>query len=420
MKLQAVPVLLPASIVTCILKSGREGGRPSPRCVHTEESVCNGPQVLSELQSYRRTGSTEDLDSPMSNPDSPGWVMNMRSQSLAALGIAPASPHTQRQLLASGKRQTPTSMLGAKRLPQHASSSRLAALAEHVSNAEMDMAQSAAEEDAQGGGSASRKGGKHTAQPPHAGRNGGKRRLSRSPIDRLAAPVGRSRLTNHDSQATGSGAHSAPDSKTSHQSASSTSAMVSSGEEGAEEGDSVLKDKMPCPIGTENPRVNLRGQSNRRRLAGTQEEWGKTANAPSNEEEWTESPVTRSSRSVKLKAGLRQSSASSNPRVVAARKAATVGSRRRSEKLSNFSGVTLKNGRCGWVTLQHVAHFTFAADQVLMSMLHGGCHTRLKCSIIDCQCCDCVCFCIVHAVNQAFAYMLTAAMSAFSGPDMPG
>ncbi|KAL3140768.1 hypothetical protein ABBQ32_005316 [Trebouxia sp. C0010 RCD-2024] len=302
-------------------------------------------EVLSELQSYRRTGSTEDLDSPMSNPDSPGWVMNMRSQSLAALGIAPASPHTQRQLLASGKRQTPTSMLGAKRLPQHASSSRLAALAEHVSNAEMDMAQSAAEEDAQGGGSASRKGGKHTAQPPHAGRNGGKRRLSRSPIDRLAAPVGRSRLTNHDSQATGSGAHSAPDSKTSHQSASSTSAMVSSGEEGAEEGDSVLKDKMPCPIGTENPRVNLRGQSNRRRLAGTQEEWGKTANAPSNEEEWTESPVTRSSRSVKLKAGLRQSSASSNPRVVAARKAATVGSRRRSEKLSNFSGVTLKNGR---------------------------------------------------------------------------
>lgn len=389
----------------------------------------DGVQILSELQSHRRTGSTEDLDSPMSNPDSPGWVMNMRSQSLAALGIAPASPRTQRQLLASGRRQTPASMLGAKRLPQHASSSRLAALGEHVSNAELKVEESPAQEDAQGDGVASRKGGKHKAQPPHARRDGGKRRLSRSPPDRLAAPVRRSRLTNHDSQASGSGAHSAPDSDTSHQSASSSSAVVSSDEEAAEDGDSVLEDQVPSLVGRGNHRVepSVRGSRHRIDSARAGEERLKTANAPSDAEEWTESPVTRSSRTVKRKTGLRQSSASSNPRVLAARKAATGGGRRRSEKLSNFSGVTLKNGRCGWVTQHYLALST--VDHILDSMLHGGCHTTLTFSSIHRQCCDCVCFCMVHAVNQACvdgpstigAYILKpAAASAFLGIDMPG
>lgn len=337
----------------------------------------NGLQVLHELHSYRRTTSTEDFDSPLSNPDSPGWVMNMRSQSLIALGLGPASPHTQRQFLASGKRQNTASVLGAKQLPEqasHASGSRLAALPGQVPEhgADAQTTASAAKDGANHGGFAARNGGQNggkNSAPSHASRSGGKQRLSRFPPNSRVAAAGRSRLTKYDSQASGSalsGVRSGLDSHPSPQRASSSSAEVSSGEEEAEEeGDNGLKDQVPSPVGRGNLRVDLRVRRNKRRAVDARAGMKKVknVNVPSDEEDWTESPVTRSSRGGKQKSGLRKGSASTNPRSLFARRAATAGGRQRSEKLSNFSGVTLKNGRCGDMTQHRIGANVIAVDK---------------------------------------------------------
>ena len=360
-----------------------------------------GLQVLSELRTYRRTTSTDELESPMS--DSPGFIMNMRASSLIALGISPASPRSQRQFIASGKRQTPAKMHGAKQLEQtlHASSSRLPALAGHAKK----VAVAAKDNDDPGrGGVATRNGGKHcpsgvlhgrssthasnnagkhrpSRSPPnrltaaedsdcagvgrrdggkhllagvhdgrstHASRNAGKHRPSRSPPLPLARAAGRIKLIGrHDSQPSAAESPPVSDSDLSRQNASSSSAVPSCNEEEVQGEDSGQEGWVPSPIGKGNLRVNLRVRLNKQDAGGTRagEAQVKDDNAPSDEEEWTGSPVTRSRRSLKVKSGLRKSSVSTNSRVLAARRA-TVGGRKRSDKLSNFSGVTLKNGRC--------------------------------------------------------------------------
>ena len=298
-------------------------------------------QVLSELRAYRRTNSTDDLDSPTSNPDSPGWVMNMRSQSLLALGIAPASPHTQRQLIASGRRPVPTNSFGAKQLPEpasRASSSRLAALVDQmpVPNEEDDP--SAAEQQdvhvtKKGGKSRKDSGGQ--GQGMSISRIGWKHRPSRSPPNRSTTVAEKGNLS---SQAE---APSASALSSSCQDTSSSSAVISDEEEQEElsswgdEGDWA-----PLPGGIGDLRVGLRARPRRR----IQKDAKDNGAQESNEEEWTGPPVARTSRSTKTKGGVRKSSVSTNPRILAARRA-TTGGRKRAEKLTNFSGVTLKNGR---------------------------------------------------------------------------
>ena len=313
----------------------------------------------------------------MSNPESPGFLMNLRSSSLIALGISPASPRAQRQFIASCKRQTPANTYGAKQLPEQTSCERGIA--------------AAAEENHHGGGSGSRgdrkhrpdgmqdgrstyankNGGKHRPLPRRRAaaedgkhrpatlgsrngrstrdsRNGGKHCPSRSPPKRSAVPVvGRTKPGHHHTDASEAQSPSDLDSDSCCQTASSSSAQVSSNEEEVQEEDSWggQEDCVPSAIGKRNLRVNLR--RNRQQTSGTPggEEPEKDANAPSDEEEWTGSPVTHSRRSLKVKSGLRKSSVSTNPKVLAARRA-TVAGRKRSDKLSKFSGVTLKNGRC--------------------------------------------------------------------------
>ena len=362
---------------------------------HHRVEIWHGLQVLSELRSYRRTNSTEEMDSPMSNPESPGFLMNLRSSSLIALGISPASPRAQRQFIASGKRHFPVNTPGAKQLPQASPEHGVAPAAEENDNGgrggggggvsgsrgnwkqrparEQDghstyaneiggkhrplLKRRAAAEDDDHGGVASKKGGKclpaglHDGRSTHASRNGGKHRPSRSSPNRSAVSV-RSSKPNYHHRTDASEARSSSnlDSDSSCQTASSSSAQVSSDEEEAQEEETCLggrEDWVPSPTGKGNLRVNLGGRRNRRKTSGTQggEEQDEDGNGPSDEEDWTGSPVTRSRRSHKAKSNLRKSSLSTNPKVLAARRA-TVGGRKRSDKLSNFSGVTLKNGRC--------------------------------------------------------------------------
>lgn len=216
------------------------------------------------------------------------------------------------------------------------------------------LSHEAAAEDDDRDGVAGKHGGKHRpgglrdGLTAHAGRSGGKHRPSRSPPSRLANSAGKAKRGQQ--QASASEAQSPTDlhSDSSRQSASSSSAQVSSDEEEAQGGDSSQGgqgDWVPSP----NRKANLRVRRNRQvaehsTQAGEDGE-NKDADAASDEEEWTGSPVTRSRHSLKVNSGLRKSSASTNPRVLAARRA-MVGSRKRSDKLSNFSGVTLKNGRC--------------------------------------------------------------------------
>lgn len=360
---------------------------------HHRVEIWHGLQVLSELRSYRRTNSTEEMDSPMSNPESPGFLMNLRSSSLIALGITPASPHAQRQFIASGKRHFPVNTPGAKQLPQASPEHGVAPAAEENDNggrggggggsdsrgnrkqrpARVQDGHSiqaneiggkhrplpkrrAAADDDDHGGVASKKDGKclpaglHDGRSTHASRNGGKHRPPRSPPNRSAVSVRRS---NHHHRTDVSEAQSSSnlDSDSSCQTASSSSAQVSSDEEEAQEEDTCQggrEDWVPSPTGKGNLRVGQ--QRNRQKTSSTQggEEQDKDGNAPSDEEDWTGSPVTRSKRSLKAKSNLRKSSMSTNPKVLAARRA-TVGGRKRSDKLSNFSGVTLKNGRCAWL-----------------------------------------------------------------------
>ena len=333
----------------------------------------------------------------MSNPDSPGFLMNLRSSSLIALGISPASPHAQRHFIASGKRQPPASMRGAKELPEQMSHGLEGAAAaedddlgggggsrgggkqrparahdgrstyasQHGGKQRPSRSppkRQAAAEDKDHGGVASKKGGKHLpaglrdGRGTHASRNGGKRRPKRSPSNRSAASVGKFKAGHHQTDTSEAQPSSDLDSDSSCSNASSLLAQVSSAEEEAQEEDSPQRgreDWVPSPMGKGNLRVNLRVQRTRQKTSGTQggEEQEKDANAPSDEEEWTGSPVTRSRRSLKVKSGMRKSSVSTNPRVLAARRA-TVAGRKRSDKLSNFSGVTLKNGRCVGPSIQ--------------------------------------------------------------------
>ena len=320
--------------------------------------------------------------------------MSLRSSSLVALGISPASPQAQRQFIASGKRQPPASMRGAKELPGQTSHGLEGAGAAEDDDlggggdcsgsrgggkqrparahdgrstyasksggkhrpSPSPPKRRAAAEDGDHGGAASKKGGKHLptglcdGRSTCASRNGGKHRPSRSSGNRLAVSVGRSKPGHRQTDTSEAQSPSDLDSDSSCQNASSSSAQVSSDEEQAQEGDSGQRgseDWVPSPSGKGNLRVNLRLQRNRQKASDTQdgEEQENDASAPSDEEDWTGSPVTRSRRSLKVKSGLRKSSVSTNPRVLAARRA-TVAGRKRSDKLSNFSGVTLKNGRC--------------------------------------------------------------------------
>ena len=296
------------------------------------------------MRAYRRTNSTDDLDSPASNPESPGWVMNMRSQSLLALGIAPGSPHTQRQLIASGGLPVPAVSFGAKQLPEpasRASSSRLAALVDQmpVPNEEGDP--SAPEQHAvhaTGNGGKNKKDSGREGCGMSISRNGRKHHPSRSPTHRLMAAAGKRKPLPSAPSA------SAPSS--SCQDASSSSDVSSNEEEAQEELSSWGDEEDWAPLQSGDLRVGLRARPRRtQKDAKADEEEAQDDDAQINEEEWTGSPVARSSRTVKAKGGVRKSSISTNPRVLAARKA-TTGGRKRSEKLTNFSGVTLKNGRC--------------------------------------------------------------------------
>lgn len=343
--------------------------------------------MLSELRSYRRTNSTDDVDSPMSNPDSPGFLMNLRSPSLIALGITPASPRTQRQFIASGSRQVPASISGAKQLPVQKSNATAAdgngggsgkrgggkhpparvrdgrstnasknGGKDHPPSSRLSRP-AAAEDDDHDDDGAGKHGGKHRpvgsrdGLTTHPGRSGGKHRPSPSPPSRLAVSGGKSKPGQQQISAAQAQSPSDLNSDSSRQTASSSSAQVSSDEEEAQEEDSSQGGQgewVPSTSRKANLRVNLRVRRNRQEADRTQageDEEKKDADAASDEEEWTGSPVTRSRHILKGKSGLRKGRASTNPSVLAARRA-MVGSRKRSDKLSNFSGVTLKNGRC--------------------------------------------------------------------------
>ena len=312
--------------------------------------------------------------------------MNLRSPSLIALGITPASPRTQRQFIASGSRQAPAKVSGAKQLPEHLSNATAAGgngdrtgsrgggndvpvrvqdggstSASKIGGKDLPprspLSHEAAAEEDDHDGVAGKHGGKHRPVGLHAGltthfsRSGGKHRPSRSPPSRLTKSPGKSKSGHHQTGTSEAQLPSDLDSHSSCQNASSSSAQVSSDEEEAQEADSSQGGQgewVPSPSRKADPRVNLRVRRNRNQESDSEqavEEEQKDAHAASDEEEWTGSPVTRSRHSLKVKSGLRKSSASTNPRVLAARRA-MVGNRKRSDKLSNFSGVTLKNGRC--------------------------------------------------------------------------
>ncbi len=62
------------------------------------------------------------------------------------------------------------------------------------------------------------------------------------------------------------------------------------------------------------------------------------------EEEWAPSPVARGKRNLRVQAGMKKRGGAADARAAAARRTVT-GGRKRSEKLTDFTGVTLKNGR---------------------------------------------------------------------------
>ena len=62
------------------------------------------------------------------------------------------------------------------------------------------------------------------------------------------------------------------------------------------------------------------------------------------EEEWAPSPVARGKRNLRVQAGITKRGGAADARAAAARRTVT-GGRKRSEKLTDFTGVTLKNGR---------------------------------------------------------------------------
>lgn len=280
-------------------------------------------QVLAEVQSRRRTNSTDEMDTPASLPDSP-WIMDLRSQSLTTIG-ASLSPHAQRQLIASGLRQTTASERGAKRRPlppSHASSSRLAALVDQIPvPGEREIA-------------ASPNGGKHRPAGKHSAR------VSPS---RLAAAVGNIPMLDNDpSQRDDSGV-------------SRTVSDADDAEEALAETEEADK-AWQLAAHAAGTRRSLRVQ--KKRKGGSLQRTGSAAparNASVNsdddeapaggEEDWAPSPAARDKRSLKgFRGGTKKRSGAADAKAAAARRAIT-GGRKRSEKLTDFTGVTLKNGR---------------------------------------------------------------------------
>ncbi len=278
--------------------------------------------MLAELQSRRRTNSTDEMDTPASLPDSP-WMWELRSQSLTTIGAA-LSPSAQRQLIASGVRQTPASGHGAKHRPMkpsHASSSRLAALVDQMPVPD--------------------------EREIGASLDGGKRRParnrsnpSRASSSQLATAVGNIPLG---------------DDNLSHRAQPSISRTVSGTNEQdikAEPEDADEEERFaPQAAGA---RRSLRVQKKKGSL---QQHKGSAATAGATtanhdeedareggEEEWAPSPVARGKRNLRVQAGVKKRGGAADARAAAARRTMT-GGRKRSEKLTDFTGVTLKNGR---------------------------------------------------------------------------
>ncbi len=277
-------------------------------------------QVLAELQSRRRTNSTDEMDTPASLPDSP-WMWELRSQSLTTIA-AGLSPSAQRQLVASGVRQTPASGHGSKHRPMkpsHASSSRLAALVDQMPD-EREIG-------------ASLDGGKRRSA-------GNRSDPSRASSSQLATAVGNIPL-GVDSP--------------SHSPQLNSSRTVSGTNEQdikAEPEDTDEEERFPAQAaGARRSRRVQKRKGSLQQHKGSAAPAGATTANPDEEdareggeEEWAPSPVARGKRNLRVQAGVKKRGGAVDARAAAARRTVT-GGRKRSEKLTDFTGVTLKNGR---------------------------------------------------------------------------
>ena len=278
-------------------------------------------QVLAELQSRRRTNSTDEVDTPASLPDSP-WMWELRSQSLTTIGAA-LSPSAQRQLIASGMRQTPASGHGAKHRPMkpsHASSSRLAALVDQM------PVPDEREIDASSDGGKRRPAGNRTDP-------------SRASPSRLATAVGNIPLGDDNPS------HRA------QPNISKTRSGIDEQDVKAESEDTDEEERLVAQAA--GARRSLRVQKRKGSLqhkrsaapagATTANPDGEDARE-GGEEEWAPSPVARGKRNLRVQGGTKKRNGAADARAAAARRTVT-GGRKRSEKLTDFTGVTLKNGR---------------------------------------------------------------------------
>lgn len=276
-------------------------------------------QVLAELRSRRRTNSTDEMDTPASLPDSP-WMWELRSQSLTTIG-ATLSPRAQRQLIASGVRQTPASGHGAKHLPMkpsHASSSRLAALVDQMPVPD--------------------------EREIGASLDGGNRRPAENRTDasqaspnRLAAAVGNIPLGDDNL------------SPSAQPNVSRTMSSANEQDLKAESEDADEEERLAAQAA--GARRSLRVQKRKGSLQHKGAQPGATIANPDEEdvreggeEEWAPSPVARVKRNLMVQAGVKKRGGAADARAAAARRTVT-GGRKRSEKLTDFTGVTLKNGR---------------------------------------------------------------------------
>ncbi|KAL0034685.1 hypothetical protein WJX77_002397 [Trebouxia sp. C0004] len=283
--------------------------------------IANYPDVLAELRSRRRTNSTDEMDTPASLPDSP-WMWELRSQSLTAIGAA-LSPSAQRQLIASGMRQTPAGGHGAKHLPMkpsHASSSRLAALVDQMPVP--DEQEIGARLDGENRRPAGNKTGPSRASPR-----------------RLATAVGNIPLGDD------SPSHSAQPNK------SSTVSGVNEQDVNAESEDTDEEERLAAQAAGARRSLRVQKRKGSLQRKGSAAPAGNTTANPDEEdareggeEEWAPSPVARGKRNLRVQAGMKERGGAADARAAAARRPLT-GGRKRSEKLTDFPGVTLKNGR---------------------------------------------------------------------------
>ena len=278
-------------------------------------------QVLAELRSRRRTNSTDEMDTPASLPDSP-WMWELRSQSLTTIGAA-LSPSAQRQLIASGVRQTPASGHGAKHRPlkpSHASSSRLAALVDQM------PVPDEREIGASLGGSKQRRAG-NRSDP------------SRASPSQLA--------TADDNIPLG-------DDNPSHSAQPNMSRTVSGANEQdvkAESEDADEEERLAAQAAGARRSLRVQKREGFLQHKGSAVPADATTANPDEqdtreggEEEWAPSPMARGKRNLRVQAGMKKRGGAADARAAAARRTVT-GGRKRSEKLTDFTGVTLKNGR---------------------------------------------------------------------------